>query len=150
MGSMVDTIGNKVYCSPRKIVNDLSEEERKAIAEGGVVPQEILKNLEALGLVFVSPRFWWVTQLGEYIKEMIVDKREMTTGEAEAYLAGLRHAKVQALRAIDDEPELPGEPNTKTIRAIQENPAIALRGSVIATKRHIRERVEKIPEVLET
>ena len=144
MASMDNPVVNRQYCWPKQIIAELSDEQKNIIVEGGGATPELLKDLEALGLVMNSPRFWWMTQLGDFVKDMIVNKREMTTTEAEAYRAGLKDGKALAIKAVDDEPELPGDPPEKTLKAILENPSVALRGTVIATKRHIRQRIEMI------
>jgi len=144
MTSMVSESDDKIHLLPKRIIAEFTEDERKAVVEGGVVPGPILLKLEALGLVKISPRHWWLTHFGDYIKEMIMNKREMTIGEAEAFKAGAEEAKALALKAVDDEAELPSEPGPKILKAIEENPVNALRGTVIATKRGIRERIEKL------
>jgi hypothetical protein len=141
---MDNPIPNRQYCWPKQIIAELSDEEKKIIVDGGAASPELFKNLEALGLVMSTPKFWWMTQLGDFVKDLIVNKREMTTTEAEAYRAGLKDGKALAIKAVDEEPELPGEPPEKTLKAILANPSVALRGTVIATKRHIRERIEMI------
>lgn len=144
MASMDNPMPDRQYCWPKQIISELSDEEKKIIVDGGAASPELLKNLEALGLVMNTPKFWWMTQLGDFVKDLIVNKREMTTTEAEAYRAGLKDGKALAIKAVDEEPELPGDPPEKTLKAILENPAVALRGTVIATKRHIRQRIEMI------
>lgn len=144
MTSMVAESDDKIHLLPKRIIAEFTEDERKAVVEGGVVPGPVLLKLEALGLVKISPRHWWLTHFGDYIKEMIVNKREMTIGEAEAFKAGVEETKALALKAVDDEAELPGDPGPRVMKAIEENPVAALRGTVIATKRGIRERIEKI------
>jgi hypothetical protein len=141
---MDNPMPDRQYCWPKQIISELSDEEKKIIVDGGAASPELLKNLEALGLVMNTPKFWWMTQLGDFVKDLIVNKREMTTTEAEAYRAGLKDGKALAIKAVDEEPELPGDPPEKTLKAILENPAVALRGTVIATKRHIRQRIEMI------
>jgi hypothetical protein len=141
---MDNPMPDRQYCWPKQIISELSDEEKKIIVDGGAASPELLKNLEALGLVMNTPKFWWLTQLGDFVKDLIVNKREMTTTEAEAYRAGLKDGKALAIKAVDEEPELPGDPPEKTLKAILENPAVALRGTVIATKRHIRQRIEMI------
>jgi hypothetical protein len=75
---------------------------------------------------------------------MIMNKREMTTSEGEAFRAGFEEAKARALKAIEEEEELPSEPSFGTLREIEKNPVVAVRSAVITAKQSISERIKKM------
>jgi len=62
----------------------------------------------------------------------------MAPGERERIA---REVVAELVKAIDDEPELPGDPPEGLMDMVQQNPVEALRCTVIATKNRIRERL---------